>query len=250
MTYTIKIPTQTQDILEGRSFEVPDLNGVEKALRKCQNAGYEAIFMPQLIDARIAASENDYVLSKWFTTPSVKVTGRGKISDRSKKGGTPFVVYAHLSNYFSNPDNIAKSVEQGLQVGAGNYPQKEFQRLLDLKDDENVFVVDYQELKRSPSDLIAVSKAIKHPQTIPFLGGEERSENYLEEHKEIFGDRIGIWHYDDLDVQPHGRLLVLGNIYGDLYGYDSLYDGGRFVGVKSVPQASAEKIKVKLSHLL
>jgi hypothetical protein len=93
MTYTINFPTESN--LEGKPFEVLETCGVEKALRKCNDAGYQAVFMPRLVDARIAASKDAEVFKHWFTTPSAKITGRGQINNVSKKGGTPFVIYVN-----------------------------------------------------------------------------------------------------------------------------------------------------------
>jgi len=114
-------------------------------------------------------------------------------------------------------------------------PQEEFQRLADLaeQDDKQVFLVPYETLKKSKSGLIDVDDALDHPQVIPFLGGKEIAEKYLENHKKVCGNRIGVWHSDDLGNEPLARLLYLGvNYDGDLYGYGYLDGGGRFVGVR------------------
>ena len=52
------------------------------------------------------------------------------------------------------------------------------------------------------SDVIDVAQALEHPQTIPFLGGRARAEQYLQRHKEVKGNRIGIWHSADLADEP------------------------------------------------
>jgi hypothetical protein len=112
-------------------------------------------------------------------------------------------------------------------------PDKEFQKLLKLEDGVNVFVVDHQKLKNSKYNGISVDDALEHPQTIPFLGGQERAEAYLKRHREIFGNVIGIGHTDDLsDKGALGRLLFAGdNNYDDLIGDYNLNHNGRFVGV-------------------
>jgi hypothetical protein len=220
--------------MEGKEFEVLESRGVEKALRQCQDEKYDALFVPQLADARIAASGDSRVWNTWYSTPSLRATGR-------TKGNKPVVVYAHVPNYFSKPTNIAKAVDDGLVKYAGRMPPKEFQMLLDLEDNENVFVVDYDKLKNSSSGVIDVAQALKHPQTIPFLGGQTRAEQYLQRHREVRGNTIGIWHYDDLADKPLGRLLFLGYYDGALFGYIGLYDYGRFVGVAPEARASRKK---------
>ena len=219
----ILVPIMT----EAKPFEALGINGVEKALTQCLDAGYNPLFMPQIADGRILSSANDYIVQNWFATPSVRVTGKSK-------GGNAVVVYAHVPNYFSNPANIKVARETGLVDGAGKMPLQDFYNLLDLEDSQSVYVVDYNTLLNSESGVIKVSEAMKHPQTIPFLGGQERAEKYLAKHKEFYGKTIGIWHFDDLGHVPQGRPLFVGNNYNN--GLDGDNDinnngGGRFLGV-------------------
>ena len=222
---------------EGREFEFLGHCGVEKALRQCQDAGYRALFVPELADARIASPKKARVWNTWYTTPSLLATGRSK-------GNKPVVIYAHVPHYFSNSDNLAQAVKQGLVNYAGRMPNSEFQRLLGLEDNEAVFVVDHKKLKRSPSGIIDVEQALEHPQTIPFLGGSARAEQYLQQHKKVKGNEIGIWYNDDLADEPLGRLLFLGDYRGSaLGGLDYLSYFGRFVGVAAseAPKARAAR---------
>lgn len=220
MSDQILIPT----FVEAQPFEKLEVNGVEKALRECYKAKCEPVYMPQLVDARINLPKESPVW-KWHTTPSVRVTGK-------TKQGNPVVVYAHVPNYFSKPNNIAKAVKEDLRNGAGKMPHKEFYKLLGLEDNENVFVVDYNALKDSSSGVIDVAQALEHSQTVPFLGGQSRAERYLSKHQQVYGtSKISIWHCDDLLIdQPLGRVLFRGR--GDLGAGDSLGDGARFLGVR------------------
>lgn len=231
---TILVPKK--EFLEGKEFESLEAKGTEKALRNCQEEGYQALFMPVLIDTKIEALKDSRVWQVWYSTPSIKATGK-------TRQGNAVVVYAHIPNYFSDPNNIKKAVEQGLVNHAGIMPQDEFQKLLDLEDNKNVFVVDYNLLNHSLSDAIVVDEALKHPQTIPFLGGEERAEKYLQRHKEVYGNNIGLWHSDDLSEQPLGRLLFVGfNYYDGLSGDVILDNLGRFLGVKPGAGAAQKDI--------
>ncbi len=142
----------------------------------------------------------------------------------------------------SNSEHILEARQKSLRSGAGEVPQQEFQRLVDLADGKNVFKVDYDVLKSSSSGVISVEDALKHPQTIPFIGGEDRANAYLSKHKEVFGNKIGVWHSDDLDVVPRGRLLYAGGgcnfgLGGNIY----LAGDGGFVGVSASGEASAPK---------
>lgn len=223
--------------IEGRNFYKDGRLGLSNALDECLSSGYTPLFMPQIVDGRIMASKGDRIWMDCYITPSIRATGRGKSTNVSHKGGAEFVVYAHVPNYFSKPRNIRKASKKELAGGAGIMPQKEFQRLLDMKDDENIFVIGYKELKGSKSGTIYVSEALEHPQTIPFLGGEERAEAYLKKYKQICGrNRIEIQHCDDLAGEPLGRMLFLGNIFSYNYSLRGshhffLYDYGCFLGI-------------------
>lgn len=221
--------------LEGKEFyeekEFYD-SRTDKALRNLQNEGYKALFMPSIIDARIEAPDNARIWKTFYSAPSTRVTGR-------TKQGNPVVVYAHIHNYFSEHNNITKAIENGLVNGAGVMPQKEFYKIVDLdgvkdsQENQLVWVVDYEKLKNSTSAVIQVEEALGHPQTIPFLGGEERAQKYLKRHKGVYGNQIGIWHSDDLGNQPLGRLLFVGCSFDVGLGGGGLRGGGRFVGVRA-----------------
>ena len=221
--------------VEGKEFYA---DRVDKALENCVKENYEAQFIPEIIDARISSPEESRIWQTWFTAPSIRVTGKDK-------KGKPFVIYSHVENYLSQFKNITSAIEQGLVNGAGKMPQEEFQRLLDLKDDERVFVVDYDALRNSTSGVIKVSKALAHPQTIPFLGGKERAEKYLEQHEKVYGSNIGVWHSNDLSHEPLARVLFVGGIYlGGLLG-GGLNGDARFLGVRRVAEGDAQKISAK-----
>ncbi|MFH1456208.1 MAG: hypothetical protein ABIF40_04635 [archaeon] len=199
-----------------------------QALQDCLDEDYKPLYMPELADRRINLNEDDEIWNNWFIAPSVRVTGR-------TKQGNAVVVYAHIPNYFSNPENI-KNALGNLRNGAGSMPQEEFYNLLNQEDNERVFVIDYSDLKNSSNGMIKVDKALEHPQTIPFLGGRGRAEQYLEKFRKIKGDKIGIYYSNDLDDTARGRLLFL---YSSRSGLDGDYDLdyiGRFLRVAAEPQ--------------
>ncbi len=226
--------------VEGKEFEVLEPFGLEKALRQCQDVGYKPLFVPQLADARIASPKKARVWNNWYSTTSLRVTGRSK-------GNKLVVVYAHVPNYFSNPDNIAKAVRSVEDLiyyrtgTGGRIPEKEVHRLLKLEDDENVFVIDYNKLRNSSSGVIDVSEALEHPQTVPFLGGQARAEQYLQQYKKVRGNTIGIRHFDDLGEEFLGHLLFFGNNNKNALNDNCLFIGGRFVGVAQEMQQSLPK---------
>lgn len=201
-------------------------NTKEGALADVESQKSRALLMPEIADGRIGADGNSLLWKNWLNALSIKATGM--IKDK------PVVIYAHVPNAFSTSAGIVEAKKLGLRNRAGILPGGEFQRLYDLQNNENVFVVDYNALRSSTSDVIKVSDALKHPQTIPFLGGEETAVNYLEFYKRVLGDKIGNWHVDDLqsDGKAVARLLYVGYFDG-LDGSD-LDSDARFVGVRDV----------------
>ncbi len=248
MTTTVKdaIQIPRKAVFEGRIFRAETK---ESALRLLLNEGFEPVYMPEIVDGR-----NEYSLEESPTNwqllhaPSIKATGR-------TKGGTPLVVYAHIPNYFSNPDNIAEAAKQGFINGAGIMPDKEFWELVDMaeeqegKPNQKAFWVDYKALRNSVSGVIKVKDAIKHPQTIAFLGGRSRAEEYLLFHKKDPGATATIdnRHIDDLtEGKSIGRVLCWGgSCYLGLKSNSRFDDEALFVGVRdgaegAVPQKTSQ----------
>lgn len=199
---------------------------MEEALRACQTAGYTPVYMPELAKRRIKAKADSDLWNDWWTAPSLRITG-------TTSAGSRVVLYVHDQTSWNDPEKL-KYARKHRKNGAGPFSQEEFNTLVDRNGDGKVFLVDYDLLRSSDSGVISVDAALAHPQTIPFLGEDENfAQRYLNKHRRVKGDQIGIWHNDDLKDQPYGRLLFLGfGIYGDgLNGY-SLYDNARFLGVR------------------
>lgn len=193
-------------------------------LIQCYNQGFEALFMPDIIDARIESQPDAYFWQNSFSTISIKVTGK-------TKKGNAVVVYAHVPNYFSNAINLARAIRGGLVDSAAGMPKHEFQRLLELEDNKKVFVVNCDKLKKFHSDKlkkdsmgsgidIPIKEVLKHPQTIPFIGGRERAERYIEcfrNYEEIYNkkeaNRISLCYSQEYWINKLlARFLIIGNI--------------------------------------
>src|SRR3989338_489319 len=222
------VSVRNQDL---QVFERLETDGILKAYTECVDAKCQPWFIPELVDAKITPNCNDYLWQNGFTQPSIIVTGRNR-------AGKAVVVYSHGSNYFSDLENLKKVYQNGLSNGAGLMLQEEFLKLLGLNDEKTIFVRDHQELMNSARGDIKVSKALAHPMIIPFLGGKDRAEQYLD----VFGKKIGSKMYlgitNDLSEVPRGRWLVLGgyiyyNLGGDLGGSYSFSNDGRVLGVES-----------------
>lgn len=204
--------------------------GFADALKQCIEEGSKPLYMPDIIRLRIV--QEDDIWQKWWQTPSIAITGKGKSSNFSKKGGTHVIVYAHVPNYLSEPSNIRKLIKNGTENGAVPIPYEEFKRLLDMFDNKNVFVFDYKVLSKHPNGIIPFEEAIKHPQLIAFAGDKDVAEAYLEMHKKVYKEtNIGIWYPTNLTDTPLGRALLLGNYFGrGLDAADEMDGEGRILG--------------------
>lgn len=212
---------------EVRSFEA---SSVADALRKTARAGYKPLTAPELAEERIKDTDNSGLWRNWHNTLSGVYIGK-------TKQGTGVVAVTHVNHYLTNPDNIEAAIRHGLVRGAAATPgvAEDFERLLEMKDDETVFIIDYADWGRAESGRISLTEALKHPLTVPILGSRERAEHYIEAHSKVFKtQQIGIWKTNELSDQPVARLLEFGDNFGnDLYAYYSLGDLGRFSGVRA-----------------
>lgn len=186
-----------------RLFKCLDDNALEKSLAECLGIGYKLTYMTNIIDGKIASPADSFFWQNWFSTLSIRVDGR-----TAKK--IPVSVYCHRDNYFSDPKNIKASIDRGLRYGAGDMPQKEFQKLLDKEDNETVFVVDKKEHPATRSVIISVDGILDDPHLVSYLGGERRAELFMQRYKQIKGEQIGIVNCDNLDDAPRANILYIG----------------------------------------
>lgn len=256
----------------------------DEALAKCYSSGFEAAYMPQLVDTRLEGNFWD----ESITTPSIKSAGR-------TRQGAAVVVYAHIPNFLCIPRYIEMirtgKIESVLDTAAFRFPQTEFQSLVDtdgLTDAQGnrlVWVVDYETLKKAPSSKLQIEDALTHPQTIPFLGGEQRAERYLAEYQRrrleigrkyyrthewstkndirlalLVEKTIRITHRQihdqDFDEDsPIVRLLLLGgikNVYDDnngLVGDENMYSSSTFLGYHQTNETDQKNRKVVASRV-
>ena len=84
---------------------------------------------------------------------------------------------------------------------------------------------------------------MENPLVIARAGTLEHIEAYFEKAKHTDGT-VGNWHrFGEIDFQQlQVRLLFVGDASGGIGGYDSLYDGGSFVGVAPEALVGARKI--------
>ncbi len=220
---------------------------IADALRACRRAHYQPEFAPELIDRRINAEKEDSLWQDWWTTLSLKATGR-------TSAGTPIIVYAHEPHYFSQPKNIAWEIEAGLINGAGTLPVGELSRLESGKAGGRIFVLDHASTIKWPSGYYGLEKptekhlkqytgkvdgkemlAINHPLLAPLMGNENKVAPYLTKLAQVYGkDKVYINNFDDFNERDAGRLVWLGSDFYHGFIDGNLYDDARFFGVRLV----------------
>ena len=214
------------------------------ALAFCEAGGMRGLYMPEVAQARIVG---EAPWNRFYDSLSLRVTGKRK--------GKPFVLYVHTEHPLTTAEGVRTAKVKGLVNGALHFPQDAFEQLLE-RDGERapdgtylVKMVGYDKLKKSLSGVISVDDALEHPQTVPFLGSEERAEQYLKKFRNVHGQNIGIWHCEDLiDNGPLARPLVVGGGYDvGLLGFS---DDARLFGVpRATASAGAEGASEKFFSL-
>jgi len=153
---------------------------LDETIQSMQERGYQVLFMPQLVDARI---EKKVDWNVWNSTLSIQAVGK-------TKQGARVVIYAHLPTSLATPESIKASRYQGLIEGYSRFPQDEFQELVDADEKTDaqgnrvIWVVDGQHHKNNSSKH-ATTEAIDDLKVIAFLGGQERAKLYLQGLQEL-----------------------------------------------------------------
>src|SRR3989338_8395263 len=91
-------------VTNGREFYSEGTYGVADSLKACSDAGYQALFMPELAMARADADKDSRLWQTWFLAPSVVIMGRSKANN-------PVVVYAHVPTSLADPANVRKMID-------------------------------------------------------------------------------------------------------------------------------------------
>jgi len=230
----VKLIYQGQEV-EAQLFEQLVQNGFELALAECEVAKKEAMFVPDIAEARIAivspTKENE-LWKNGYSTRSAAITGTSKITDKSKKGGNKVVAYTHIPTFDSA---LVKSErEKGLRNGAGRMPLTKFYSIL-AQEGNGVQIVDYDTLMSSKSGEMTLADARKHPMLAPFMNGQIRGERYLEAFEKVWGNKIYLFHTDDFEEgSAVWRGLFVVN--DDLGGNYDLSDSGRVLGLPAREQ--------------
>ncbi len=199
-------------------FEIIKENDLESQLTRSQNNGYDTLYIPQIVDARIVSEGYDDIVENTILSPSVRVIGKSK-------AGNAVVVYAHVPHYFSNPTNITAARKAGLVNGAAKMPLSHFYGLLDLEDNKNVFVLDHQIFLNAGTydgvygnyGSVELSEAIENPRLISFFAGRERAERYFARYNSYLEKNI-FASYSSRAIHPRDLSELNDQEFEGIYG--------------------------------
>lgn len=171
---------------------------------------FSLIYAQDIVKTRIMADIRVPIWHEIYSTFSLKATGK-------TQAGNLVHVYAHVPNYFTVPENLAKAIGRGLVSGAGIMPEGAFYALLDQKDDERVFVVDDSKMKGARWGRMPLEDAVLHPATKPLFGVKTNEEaiNYFKRYREAFNE-------DNVEILPCDSAMAV---------EDAGHPIGRFLGV-------------------
>ncbi|MBU2637727.1 MAG: hypothetical protein KJ955_02040 [Nanoarchaeota archaeon] len=240
--------------------------GVAVALQQAQDEmGTDAVIasMPYLIAGKTNADKKNYLWQNWFTALSEENAGIDK-NGRLVGAGEEIVITLHGGGILTH-ERIRKAYSEELTPEyAAKYTNDEFGGLLKgtLPSGESINLYNVDDVKRGipepfgryavwmPAEAAKTTASnwhkkkefMENPLVIARAGTLEHIEAYFEKAKS--SDKVGNWHrFGEIDFQqPQGRLLFVSNTYNGLYGYNILYNLGRFVGVAPEALVGARKI--------
>jgi hypothetical protein len=136
---------------------------IAPALDDCQNGGYRALFIPELVDARLESLKESEIWKLPYSSQSLRAAG-------TTRQGNNVVIYAHVENYFSKPENIRRNLHIYVN-GPQPIPTEEFERLLGMEDGARVYVIHEADLGAGSAEHYA--RMNTHPLSRLFDGGDE-----------------------------------------------------------------------------
>ena len=214
MTVTLDREVRVVKDVQGEVFYDGNLpNALREAQKYAGKEGYVAS-MPQLLQGRVKAPNDDGIWADWFTVNSEENVGK-------TAQGKPVVIAVHGGGIFSSPERIERAYSDKLVNYAGKLDDKEIKDLLagKLPDGTQIpvysfsqfkkgisglprqyaVVMDFDEVRQTTSGYQNADGLKDNPLTIVRAGGVEQAATYIERAKEKHNTKnYGNWH-------PFGR---------------------------------------------
>ena len=228
--------------------EATDILRLDEALAAAERiAGRDGYIMtlPQLIDARLAASSDDYIWQYWFTGLSEEDHGMDKQGNKIyavSHGKGPLTksrrMKAVIDSHERLPYGYARLSDRELaQVLKNAIPLEEIKGKGQKLSESYTLVGKVDKMRINPSGMVSLDDLRVDDRFLMAVGSEERRDTLLDKIKnEFHGQKYGNWHrIGDVDYAiPQGRLLFLGGYDGSgLIGNINVDYYGRFLGVSA-----------------
>ena len=233
----------SQDLLIGEEeYEIFERDTIVATLRACEKAGYSPLFMPEFAQLRIA---HPGLFKDWGRTMSIRATGK-------TFAGSALEIYAHVPGDWSQRQYISDMISENKLIKYALPLTQESFDALEKRNGETkdgiqlVTVMDHAQAQKGKFGKQSLSQALENPHVQAFLGGEEQAEAYLEAHKNAYGNKIWIYHSNDLGNVPVARPLVLNNddlSSNDYFDYYRRVPGVRRASVSEPVRAGGSQRK-------
>ena len=200
----------SQDLMIGETeYELFQKDNVVATLRAMEKANYSPLFMPEFAQLRIA---HPSLFKDWGRTMSIRASGK-------TSAGSAVEIYAHIPGDWSQRQYISDAISEGKLIAhALPLTQESFDALEkrngEMQDGARlVTVMDHAQAQKGLFGEQNLDEALENPHVRDFFGGEKQAQTYLKAHQNVHGNKIYVWHSNDLDNVPVARPLVLNNYY-------------------------------------
>ncbi len=237
-------------------------SNISAALDLAQADNHHATSMPEFIQLKIDAPDNDMINARGYATTSREIIGK---SDRKQ-----LIVILHGCSSFNDPEDITTAVNRGLiqYIGAGKIASEEFNEFMSKPMKNNTVMYSMNEILSGiipiepfgivlyeedihPSGISSISALGKNKHFIARIGNLPLAQKYLE-YLAKKNNKYGNTHaldtpgYFNIHAQPHFNLLYLLPPRIGIDSTQSLLNPGRFV---SIPTKLAPDLELKTQKM-
>lgn len=225
--------------------------------------------LPDLINGRILAPENNELWQNWYHANSeenvCKTMSGNKVVIIVHGGGiwTPEKIEKNRTDEQISPNKrfisdyesaqlLTGKFDSGIDIPVFSYSDFKKQNILPK---QYAIVIDFNGVKKTYSGYQDAKKLECNHLFIARVGGIDRAHSYLKKARELYKtSQLGNWHlYNSVDTeQAQGGLLFLDNNRSNCYQDNFISGEGRFVGavLKPATTKNNETVAPELEQIL
>ena len=218
--------------VNGSKYKVFEGKAEDRTLKDCDNAGYDALYMPSLVDLYLrhpSLLENKDNAAK---TPSLHIIGQ-------TKQGARIQIYSHIPveiNFFGSGIS--------LNLGKGRVSAETLESLIsqDGRTDEEgtcvVSIIPFVQADLAINRKQSFAEALENIHTPAFFGNTSRAERYFNLLEQKGKNDIDLNHknYEEQDISIAYMLVLDGNaLYaGKTWGFGRFFARERVTGEQEI----------------